>query len=173
MTETGNVWRMDGGVLFRPSKALAALPLPGNFAATSYQVRVKLRQLTPKNVFHVALPVGDRMTGFELDGFGGTYTGLNKVNGKTGKDFPGVVVGKQVKDSDQHDIEVTVRLEGTNANITATLDGQPLYEWTGANAGLSQGESWAATPPGALALGTFAADWVVYEVQAKRLNAGK
>ena len=98
--KTGNGWRMDNGALFSPGKPYATLPLPGDLSGTSYQVRVKLRQLAPKNVFHVVLPVGDRMVGFDLDGFSGQYTGLVMVNGKFGKDLPGSLEGKQVKDSE-------------------------------------------------------------------------
>ena len=171
LMRTGNGWRMENGALFSPGKPFATLPLSGNLSGTSYQVRVKLRQLTAKNVFHLALPVADRMVGFDMDGSpaDGFYTTLLRVNGKMGKNVPGAVHGKQVKDSEQHDLEVIVRLDGTNATITTTLDGQPLYEWTGPTADLSQHEKWI-TPPGTLALGTVAADWVVYEVKVKRLE---
>ena len=54
--------------------------------------------------------------------------------------------------------------------ITTTLDGQPLYEWTGPIAALSLYAGWATIPPGSLALGTIADDWVVSEVKAKRLE---
>jgi hypothetical protein len=169
--QTGNGWRMDGGVLFSPNKRYATFPVSGRLSGTSYQVRVKLRQLTDKQVFHVALPVGDRMCGFDLDGrpHGGIYTSVMLVDGKYGKDLPGAVEGKQVKDSEPHDLEVTVRLDGANAKITTTLDGQPLYEWTGPTAALSQLPSWK-TPPGTLALGTFAGGWAVSEVKLKRLE---
>ena len=160
----------EGGTLLSPNVKYATLPLPGNFSGTSYQVRVKLRHLALKEVCHVVLPVGDRMTGFELDGSSGKYTGLQLVNGKGVKEVPGVVEGKQVKDSEQHDLEVTVRLYEISAKITTTLDGEPLYEWAGPTATLSQNLGWATTPHGSLALGTLAADWVVYEVQAKRLE---
>ena len=78
VAQTGNGWRMEDGELFSPDTKFATLPLPGNFAGTSYQVRVKLRQLAAKDVFHVVLPVADRMCGFELDGVpnDGIYTGL-------------------------------------------------------------------------------------------------
>lgn len=168
----GNGWRMDGGALYSPSKPYATMPLPGNLSGTSYQVRVKLRQLAPKQVFHVLLPVGDRMVGFDLDGFSGQYTGLVLVNGKLGKDLPGAIEGKQVKDSEQHVLELSVSLAGPNAVITTTLDGQSLYEWAGPTGSLSQHSSWKS-PPGTLALGTIATDWVVYEVKVKRLEAGK
>ena len=168
--QTGHGWRMKGGELFSPDVKFATLSLPGTLSGTSYQVRVKLRQLAANDVFHVVLPVGDRMTGFELDGFAGTYTGLNNVNGMVGKTLPGVVEGKQVKDSEPHDLELTVRLDGANATITTTLDAKPLYEWTGPTAALSQTKVWATTPPGSLALGAVTANWVVSEIKLKRLG---
>jgi hypothetical protein len=72
-----------------------------------------------------------------------------------------------MKDTEGHDLEVTVRLDGADATHITTLDDQPLYEWTGP-ADLSQDVRWK-TLPGTLALGTMAADWVVYGVKVKRL----
>ena len=51
---------------------------------------------------------------------------------------------------------MTVRLDSVNATISTTLDGKPLYEWTGPTAALSQHPNWATTEPGTLALGTYA-----------------
>ena len=99
----------------------------------------------------------------------GHYTCLNMVNDKEGRYAPGVLHGRQVQDSEQHDLEVSVHPDGANATVTTTLDGQPLYEWTGPTAALSQSTGWH-TAPGALALGSMAADWVVYEVKVKRLE---
>jgi hypothetical protein len=109
------------------------------------------------------------MTGFTLDGVNGRYTALMCVNGKIGADVPGAVAGKQVNDSGRHDLEITVRLNGQNTNISTMLDGRPQYQWTGPIAALSQYSPWATTPPGSLALGTNTARWVVSEVMAKRL----
>jgi serine/threonine protein kinase/WD40 repeat protein len=170
VAEVGHGWHMESGALFSPAVRYAIMPLPGTFSGASYQVRVKLRQLAAKDVFHIVLPVGDRMVGFDLDGFAGKFTGLTLVNYKAGKDLPGIVEGKQVKDSEQHDLEVTVHLYETSAKITTTLDGQPLYEWAGPTAALSHSSLWATAPPGGLSLGTYTADWAVYEVQAKRLE---
>jgi len=167
----GNGWNLENGALFSPGSKYATLPLPGNLSGTSYTVRVKLRQLAAKEVFHLELPVADQMVGFDLDGFprDGFYTGLNRVKGKMTRAVPGALHGKQVQDSEQHDLEVTVRPDGADATITTTLDGQPLYEWTGLTADLSQDGSWKP-PPGTLALGSFGANWVVYEVKVKRLE---
>ena len=172
VAETGHGWSLKDGELFSPDANFATLPLPGEVSGTSYQMRVQLRQLPAKRVFYITLPVADQMCGFELEGrpHPGIFTGLSLVNGKNGKDLPGVVEGKQVKDTEPHELEVTVRLDGANATITATLDGQPLYAWTGPTAALSQVPVWAATPPGSLALGTNGGGWAVSEVKLKRLE---
>ena len=173
VAKTGHGWSLKEGELFSPDTKFATLPLPGDLSGTSYTVRVKLRQLPAKGVFHVVLPVADRMCGFDLDGFPdqGHRSGLIRVNGKAGKNLPETLEGKQVNDAAPHDLEVTVRLDGANATITTTLDGKPLHEWTGPTAALSQHKNWATTEPGALALGTYAGGWAVSEVKVKRLDA--
>jgi serine/threonine protein kinase/WD40 repeat protein len=167
--QTGNGWRMDNGALLSPEKKTAILALPGNFAGTGYRLRVKLRQLAPKNCFHLGLPVANRMVGFELDGFPreGFYTGLTNVNGKVSSELPGALHDKHVNDSEQHDLELNVRIFGASTIITATLDAQPLYEWSGSIAALGENSSWHSTA-GGLSMGTMAADWVVYEVKLQR-----
>ncbi len=169
--KTGNGWSLKHGELFSPDTKFAMLPLPGEFSGTSYRVRVRMRQLSAKDVFYIGLPIADRMCGFVLEGrLGGIYTCLHVVDGKSGKDLPGAVEGKQVNDDAPHVLEVTVRIDGANATITTTLDTHPLYEWTGPTAALSQHPAWAKTKPGALALGTYAGDWAVSEVRVKRVS---
>ena len=168
--KTGHGWRMESGALYSTTARFATLPLPGNFAGINYQVKVTLKQLVPHDVFQVIIPVGGQMTGFELDGFGGKYTGLNRANGKAGSTLPGVVEGKQINDSERHDLDLTIRLDGASSRITATLDTRPLYEWAGPTTALTQESKWAGTPWGALALGAVADGWVVYDVKAKRLE---
>jgi hypothetical protein len=168
--KTGQAWRIEAGTLYAPKGERAMLPLPGTFSGTSYQLRVKLRQVTATHGFHLILPVGDHMTMLDLDGFEGQYTGLSTADGKSGKDLPGVVEGKQVKDAALHDLEVIVRLDGANARITTTLDARPLYEWTGPIASLGRSAKWDTSPPGCIALGTSTDNWVVSEAKVKRLE---
>ena len=95
----------------------------------------------------------------------GWISGLNAVNGKFGRKLPGGVHGKVIKDAEQHDLEVTVRLFGANALITALFDGQPLYEWSGPITALTNS---SVCVHSTLGLGTVASGWVVYEVKVKR-----
>jgi eukaryotic-like serine/threonine-protein kinase len=171
--KTSRGWSLKNGELVSPKlTGHAKLPLPAKVSDTSYTLRVKLRQLPSKDCFHVVLPVADRMCGFDLEGRSliGIHTGLIQVDGKYGKDLPGSVQGKLVNDTEPHNLEVTVRLDGANATITVTLDTRPLYEWNGPTAALSQHPTWATKKPGSLALGTYAGGWAVSEVKLKRLS---
>jgi hypothetical protein len=162
---------LENGALFSPNGGHATLPLPGNLSGASYQLRVKLRELTAKESFDLVLPVGDQMVTFVLDGWPttGRFTALNMVNKKEGRTLPQAVPGKVIRDSEEHDLEVTVRLDGENVTFTSALDGQPLYEWTGPTAALSLSSGWNC-PPGAVGIGSMSIDWVVYEVKLKRLG---
>ena len=85
--------------------------------------------------------------------------------------MPGFVEGQQLNDSDPHDLELVVRLDGGNATILVSLDAKPFYQWTGPVDALSQADSWAeASEPAFPALGTNNRNWVVSEVKVKRLN---
>ncbi|TWU51877.1 WD40 repeat domain-containing serine/threonine protein kinase [Rubripirellula reticaptiva] len=172
---SGTLWKLEDSKLFSPVAQYAAIQMPANLSGTSYQVRVVLRQRDAKSVFHVVLPVADRMCGFELEGRPGIgiWSGLIQVKGQFGNRLPGAVEGKQVTDAQEHELEVTVRLDDANAIITATLDARPLYRWKGPQTDLSQHKSWAMTDPGFLALGScrsLANEWVVSKVKVKRLD---
>ena len=173
VAKTGHGWHLGQGELLSPAARYATVPLPGDLSGTGYQVHVKLRRIKGGAVFHVVLPVGDRMTGFELDGSspgGGTVTSLILVNGKYGTEVPGFVDGRQINDNEPHVLEMTVYPDGANATISVALDARPLYEWTGPASALSQASGWAqVTQPGFLALGTMNNVWAVSAVKVRRL----
>jgi len=169
--DEGRGWRRENGALYSPDRGPAVLPLPVNLSSMSYQIRLQLRQLVKREVLHLILPVGDRMVGFDLDGapFAGYTTGLVRVDGKFGKNLPGTLLGKQIKDNELHAMEVTVQLKGSDATITTRLDDRPFHEWTGSVASLETIPYWAS-PPGRLAIGAMSADWTVTELMVRRLD---
>lgn len=166
----GHGWTLKEGELFSPKANNATLSLPGNFAGSSYHVRVKMRRIKPNKVFYLALPVGDRMTGFGLDGMNGQYTALMTVNFKSAKNSPGAVAGTQVKGLDPHILDLMVKLADDNVSIRTKLNDEPLYQWSGKVAALKKRKVWATSAPGALALGSTADDWAVSEVKVRRLD---
>ena len=167
----GNGWTLSGGVLVSPRKSFAALPLGGSYARSSYQMRVTLRSLKQESVFAAILPVADQQVSFLLDGYpqDGFSTSLSGIDGKYREDVPGAVRGQQIKDSEPHDLEITVRLSARTVQIVATLDDRPLYEWSGPATSLNLGKMWSSLPQPTLHLGAGTADWVVSAVKVKRL----
>jgi len=169
VAKDGHGWSLNSGALVSSPFTAGVVALPGKFAGTSYELRLKLRALTDHTTFHIVLPVGDQTTGFDLDATDHEefYTGLDLAKGKWGKELPGVLKGRQVQDSEKHDLTVKVQLDDAKATISSELDGQPLYTWTGPVAYLRQAPYWTKIPDGVLGLGSNSADWVIYEVKAK------
>ena len=168
----GPSWMLEDGELFSP-EPLVTLHLPCELAGGSYQMRLTLQRMKSGSTFHIALPVGDRMCGLDLDGKSGRdppTTGLVTVNGKWGVRLPGVVIGRQVKDLRPHDLDIAVGLQGASVTITTLLDSKLLYEWSGPMASLRQAPFWVEkTKPGVLGFGNRG-QWVVSEVKVKRLD---
>ncbi len=167
----GNGWTLSGGVLVSSDKKFAAIPLAGNYARSSYRVRVTMRNLKDGKNFAVILPVGDQQVAFHLDGHlvEGFRSGLALVDGKPVNESPGVLREQEIKDTEPHELEITVRLSARTSQIEVTLDSQQLYEWSGSTSSLSHGGSWPQLPQPALHLGASFADWVVSAVKVKRL----
>ena len=177
MKANGNGWTLSGGVLLSPETTQAAVPLGGSFTRSSYQMRLTVRKLDPsklKSTLAVILPVADNQVSFLLDASNSKdkefVTGLSMVDGKIGYDNPDVLRGEQVKDSDSHELEITVRLSARSAQITATLDDRPLYEWTGLPTSLNLVAGYQSPAQPLLHLGATGANWVVSAVKVKRLE---
>jgi WD40 repeat protein len=170
LIDEGNGWQRKNDTLLSPNHGPAVLPLPVSLAGKSYQTEIHFRQLQEKDVFHVILPVGDRMVGFDLDGaaFLGYYTGLVRVDGQWGKSLPGALHGKIIKDGEPHVLSISVRLQDTAVTISVTLDSRPLYEWSGPQISLDAMPFWPC-PPGRLAIGTMSADWAVSMLRVRQL----
>jgi formylglycine-generating enzyme required for sulfatase activity/predicted Ser/Thr protein kinase len=170
LAKTGNGWYREGSGLRGPKAGFRTLQLPGDFAGATYHVRVKLRRVAGDDVFHVVLPVGDRVTAFELDGNKGTCTAVQRVDGKIDRNAPGAVEGRQIKDGERHELEVNVRLRGANVTITSLLDSKPLHLWAGPIASLSHNPRFVPDDAGRIALAAAGDEWLVLEARAMRVD---
>lgn len=162
---------MKDGLLISPNKGYAAVPLLRGLEGLSYQIRLKIQSSAQQEGLYLGFPVGDRMVGFNLDGwpFSGHYTGLSAVKGRATDALPGALHGRQVQDFKPHDLELIVQLIGSEARISTRLDGRSLYEWKGPMLDLTESAGWR-TQPGQFAIGTCSANWRVLEVKARRLK---
>jgi serine/threonine protein kinase len=174
VAQNGNGWLMSQSDLHSAADPRKLLALHGDFAGASYDIRIQLRHVTGGASFNVILPVADRMVQFVLEGYPelGSYSGFELVDGNEPQLVPGMPQGKQVTDDKPHDLGLTVRLDGAEVKLAVTLDDRPLCEWSGRATSLSLKKTWATSPPGSLALGTFGGGWIVSEMKVKRLGAG-
>lgn len=173
--QNGAVWLKRNGKLYSGrGDGPAILPLVGGMAGQSYQLRLQLQKILQNRIQHVlsvALPVGERVVGFELDGVNGSdfFTGLNHVDRKRGPDLPGVIRGRQIVDENPHELVIGVEVKGGTAAIKSTLDGKPLYSWEGPVALLDAEPHWRHAG-GTLVLGSLSANWIISEVKVKPLE---
>jgi len=167
----GQGWGYDNGSLRSPDRKFATVPLPGDFAHTSYHLELKVRRLTPADSLTVFLPVADRQTGFMLDGYpqAGFISGLHYVDGKGDHQQPNAVRGLQVKDSATHQLDLIVRVGPVTSSIEAQLDERPLYRWTGQPAALSMNGRFTGLAGHQFGFGTHQPDWIVEAARVKRL----
>ena len=167
----GQGWVFDSGSLRSPDRMYATVPLPGDFANTSYHLQLTIRRLTPADSLTVFLPVAGRQTGFILDGYPrlGFVSGLHYVDGEGGIKQPNAVLGLQVNDSEAHQLDLTVRVGPVTAIIEAKLDNRPLFRWTGLPTALSMNGRFTGLAPGQFGLGSHKAEWVIQAARVKRL----
>ena len=171
VTANGQGWSLDNGALLSPTRQYATVPLPGEFANTSYHLQIKLRRLTPTESLTVFLPVGARQTGFMLDGYpnSGFVSGLHYVDGEGGTKQPNAVLGLQVKDSEAHELDFVVLVGPVTSSVDVKLDGRPLFRWAGLQTSLSMNGRFTGLAAGQLGLGAHKAEWVIQSMRVKRL----
>ncbi len=166
----GQGWAFDSGSLRSPDRMYATVPLPGDFSNTSYHLQLNIRRLTPADSLTVFLPVAGRQTGFALDGYpkAGFVSGLHYVDGE-GIKQPNAVIGLQISDSEAHQLDLTVRVGPVTAIIEVTLDGRPLFRWTGLPTAFSMNGRFTGLAPGQLGLGAHKPEWIIQAARVKRL----
>ena len=171
--KSGSGWILREGKLFSPPRRHGALLQAGpRLENCDYVVTIKIRELAVKEVLHVVLPVGDRLTGFDLDGYQGigaggarVTSGLIQVSDDDPRRTQAKAEGKQVNGTTVHELKILVETEGDGVQIRVALDGRTLVIWEGPLENLSQHEFWQGTAPGRLAIGTVADNWEVSGIE--------
>jgi hypothetical protein len=168
-----NGWIIQNGALQKPWYSGALLftqvKLGGNLAGQSYQLRLKLRRSSLRETLAIHLPMADRMMRFELDGNYGKQSDLGPFSKNAAAPVP--FLGGLVKDTAKHELEITARLNGANAQVIVTLDGQPVCEWRGPLTDIDSNPRLATVRspyPGSIAV-SARAGWAVLEAKVRRI----
>jgi len=153
-------WQMENGALVTP------LPASGKKGATrriarltfpivplgEYHLKLKLAFEGGDQTAVIILPVADREVAFSINAFAGGQqrSGFERISGQRVDQNPTGTNSIQPQTGEEHELELIVRPQGSQAKLYALWDGQPASHWEGTLDQLGQLERFS--PIGDMAL---------------------
>jgi hypothetical protein len=111
--------------------------MPGD----SYDVKLEFTRTDSFEMLGVVLPVGSRQCLAAIN-FGGGASGLDTIDGRRAGDnvssFGGVLTNGR-----RYTLEVSVQIDGSEAAVTAKLDGRAMFFYRGPVASLALAKEWS------------------------------
>jgi len=102
----------------------------------SYEIRVKFARHDGKGAIAVVLPVGQTGIALILSHAGGEVHGLGHLGGKVANKNETTVRPGKLANGMEHVLHARVKLDGSNAEIHAELDGKVIIRWRGPQSSL-------------------------------------
>ena len=131
-------WSMADGKLQLDEPANAcrvAIPVAVRGA---YHMQVHLHSAIGNDGMHIGLPVGDHYVLLILAGWGGTTSGLHRIDGADAAGGPTRTTDFTFAADKAYKVDIWVRpKEDQTAHIVAHVDDQPLVDWQGKQSALS------------------------------------
>ena len=119
-------WTLSDGQLRSPVLSYALLSLRAQFPP-EYDLYLSVQRRQGSNSLSIGLPIGNAQCVVVLDGDQGSYSGLELIDGVHCRQNSTRSDGGKISAS-----EITrVRIQVRTGNINVTIDGQPLFDWTG------------------------------------------
>jgi hypothetical protein len=134
----GNWAREPDGSLVSESSGRARFQIPV-VVAGNYQIRVRFNRKKDIDTLAINLPIGDRSCQFFIDGWYGTLSGIQLVDGKEGaRNTPETVSQpKPLELGVDHELLISVAQSDNSAEILAKLNGSDFFRWKGKPSQLS------------------------------------
>ena len=173
MKASGNGWKFDAGKLISPG-GQRVLALPAEVMDGSYQLQLGVHRLKVQESLAIALPIRGRSVAFILDGYPGNgfITGLSDVDGRDLRSEPNRLKGVMISSNSHHNLRITVRSDQYSALVTAKIDGDTVYRWSGLIRRLQmQGYLGTKLPKNFRQLGLLTArqDWSIESIRFRKL----
>ncbi len=148
-------WRREDDRLLSGGQQYSRIMLPATVSG-SYDLTAEFTRLSGGDTVCFMLPVGERACRLCLSGWQGAIHGLEDIDGRRINDASNPTarpLGSLVSGRRYH-LSVGVRLQGDDARIRASLDGEPLLDFSGKQASLEIPPGWGLPGPMRPALGT-------------------
>ncbi len=136
-------WHYANNKLTNAGQEFSRFMLPVSLEG-SYDLMAGFVRLSGKDTVCLVLPVGQGACRLCLSGWQGAVHGLEKIDGRqinestnpTARPLGSLINGRS------YQLSVSVRLEEDDAHIRASLDGEPLLNWTGKQTSLEMPPGW-------------------------------
>lgn len=143
-------WRNTGkAVEGVPASAPAVLMFPVH-PQGDYALRLQFTRVAGFGMVGVVLPIGSRQCLLAVN-YNGQSNGIDIVNGQRA-DHNATTFAGALNNGRRYALEVRVKLDGENVQITAELDGRPLVSYSGPAASLAMHRPWSTPRRDALGL---------------------
>jgi hypothetical protein len=166
----GTWQRSEGALSIMTPAGEARLMLPVA-PAGDYELETKFTRPAGNDTVAFLLPVGSKRVLLAVSHFGGKATGLQFIDGKEPADQEGTSVRPGVIENNrEYALHIKVSTQGSQAEITTTLDGQPCVHWKGALESLSMSSVWATPDKTCPAIGASHSKTVFAGVRMRMLS---
>lgn len=165
----------DGSLRCIPKAADCLILIPVT-ASGSYEMICEFSRKAGDEFFGVIVPVGASRCSVFVDGWGGTLHGVSKIDRKEVAVPPSrglaespqaTMTSKSFSNHGRHVMRIGVTIEGNEASLDASLNGQPFAKWKG-NPNRLSANQWDAIPgPGLFGLRAFRSTIVIHSLQLK------
>jgi hypothetical protein len=121
----------------------------------SYDLSLTFRRSGKGGGPFITFPVGQQTVMLELDSQGPTCSGLSRIYGQNSNQNETRKLGRLIRDDRTHQVEISVRIDGDQADITAFFDQENIVNWHGKQAVLSPPQFFKTPDPHTVALSAW------------------
>ncbi|MBI1371371.1 MAG: hypothetical protein GC159_01225 [Phycisphaera sp.] len=124
--------RTDDGVAAQNVNRFAILEVPVDLTG-GYEVRFEFTRASGDQTVGLIVPLGDKQCLLELSAWGGAAHGFARVNRAPTRssDNPASFRPGTLQNNHRYVATVAVKRDGSDVTLAATLDGEPLIDWSG------------------------------------------
>lgn len=166
-TAVGAWTKSDGQLSVKAGRGLNRLDLPAGVTG-AYKMHSTFSVGRDGGTVVFMLPVGDGETTVSIgEGRGGRALFLDATTGRGGR------VGQRIRPlqaGKDHQLDVLADIDGDQAMVTVTLDGQKVLEWKGKQSSLKRRKGFQGTPAKGMSVGSFRTDATFKDLRVKVLS---
>ena len=164
-------WQREGaGLLLAAPVGNGRIMFPQPLAG-GYELQVRFLRRSGTHEIEVLLPVGTTTAAVVLSHPSGGAHGLEEINGMNASVNETTVKSPVLENGREYTLDMRVALDGSQARVSAALDGKRLFQWQGAQAALAMMGGWRLPNASCAGIGASLSVLEVRSAKARLLGA--